>query len=304
MTFSKPFYFDNFGLHKLVWSTVHTAFCITLILLSLAGQKLTCEEIPPIVLSRKTFTIYNAHVSFKNSRMSSFRDLADDELAFKAIGIISGDRIVLKAGVIPESLPFADTDFFWHGEQESFGQTAEFTLVRVGPFVQKLKIDGRPALTIPFQSVGVDGLSENMWCVLHPVSCSQVFLTSQDAGDWVAVNHNELGQDTHNGRADAARHAYWNVRMVAEGLSSDAIIGATMAHEVMNIHDQDEPSNEAAMDMLNNAAGLQIGLGLGVGTSVEQSAAAVISALEIGRLIILDNIDNTAGSSLIMPSNK
>ncbi|MBI2435520.1 MAG: hypothetical protein HYV26_21920 [Candidatus Hydrogenedentes bacterium] len=100
----------------------------------------------------------------------------------------------------------------------------------------------------------------------------------------------------HNGRGDAARHAYWNAISASEFDAATAIEAST-AHEYSGL--DANAHNEIAMDMNNNA----IGAGLAAATR-EQMQQHVTAALAAGTLLVLDEIDNPNGSGLLKPANE
>ena len=106
----------------------------------------------------------------------------------------------------------------------------------------------------------------------------------------------------HNGRADAARHAYWNVLMTIE-MNVTTAAGAATSHERTNFQ-QDAPHNEIVMDLENNAAGRTIGSGLPSDASRTVCQNAVVNNLNTGMLTILDDLGNVNEVGLLQPSNR
>lgn len=77
---------------------------------------------------------------------------------------------------------------------------------------------------------------------------------------------------------------------------------AGTAHERTNI-EANGAHNETAMDMLNNAAGRVLVGGLPANPTRADAQTTVINALNAGSLTILDPLNNTNDSSLLVPSN-
>ena len=114
------------------------------------------------------------------------------------------------------------------------------------------------------------------------------------------MNSESLGGGSHNGRTDAARHAYLTGILTIDWNAEDAE-GLSTAHEVDNLSDS-SAHNETVMDLENNA----IGITLVTGSSMTraQLETAVQAALNNGELTILDDFDNAEGKGLLKQSNQ
>jgi hypothetical protein len=143
-------------------------------------------------------------------------------------------------------------------------------------------------------------VGELAWIVLHPQYWISAFELRDEALAWAEDNRDLLGGGLRNGRADAARHAYWNAIMTVEWNAEDAA-GLSTAHERTGL-DDDNPHNESVMDLENNAHGRAIG-GAGAAGRVPLQQA-VVNALDMGVLTILDDLRNTNEVGLLQPSDQ
>lgn len=123
---------------------------------------------------------------------------------------------------------------------------------------------------------------------------------ADEASDWAQANATILGGGLHNGKADAARHAYWNVLMSVE-MDKFTAEGAGTAHERTGI-ENGYPHNETVMDLHNNDVGRSISSELTTNRTVCQHA--VINALNSGTLWIMDDLSNANEVGLLKPSNQ
>ena len=144
------------------------------------------------------------------------------------------------------------------------------------------------------------GPGKRVWGLMNPrVALAAPFLRVE-AENYASTNSVSLGEGDHNGRTDAARHAYltgiitidWDAEH-AEGLST--------AHEVDNLDDR-SAHNETVMDLENNA----IGITLVTGSSMTRAQldTAVQAALNNGELTILDDLMNVEWKGLLKQSNQ
>ena len=93
----------------------------------------------------------------------------------------------------------------------------------------------------------------------------------------------------HNGRGDALRHCYWNARMVI-----DPSVGVTRATTIATNHENgsDNPEDEKAMDLQNNA----IGRGIGVSRGNYDLAFDDCYAMALNGTLSLINTDEDSGN--------
>ena len=138
-----------------------------------------------------------------------------------------------------------------------------------------------------------------MWASTHLNRSLTIELLKQEAINWAINNSASLGNGLHNGRADAARHAYWCGIMTLDWNSEDAA-GLSTAHEVTNLGDNG-PHNESVMDLTNNAFG--IGFASGQNATRVTVSNAIFGALNNNLLTILNDYDNNEGSAFLKPSN-
>jgi outer membrane protein assembly factor BamB len=145
------------------------------------------------------------------------------------------------------------------------------------------------------------GPDEDEWADEHPHEYDTAVGDSRTALDWAHANASMLGGGEHNGRADAARHAYWNLLMTQD-IGSFPAASFGLAHEVTDLA-QGNPYNESVMDQRNNAVGRQLARELPTNATEADSQKAVIDALNQGRLWILDDPANANRDSTLIPSN-
>ena len=96
------------------------------------------------------------------------------------------------------------------------------------------------------------------------------------------------------GPADAARHCFWSARLASKLGYNDALLLVT-THEMTTLEDPKvtDPAKkarnvlESAMDMANNAVGLQIGT-KSANASDDELKKALLEALDTVQLLVLD----------------
>ena len=187
------------------------------------------------------------------------------------------------------------------------GQTISVVFDRIGPNNEVLTIGGRVKTAVA-SAFDIQPPNEDQWAALHPVAAAWIYVSlASNAGNWAASANstNSWGDpELHNGRADAARHAYWNVLMAFSSLVGPGLAQqAGFAHERSNF-ENNAPHNEIAMDLTNNQGGLAIATALPPDSSVAQQQAAVVNAITTGSLVILDTLENSPPEGLLQPSNR
>ncbi|MDD5704866.1 MAG: hypothetical protein PHR35_03010 [Kiritimatiellae bacterium] len=247
-------------------------------------------------------------MEFQNSKMQiagQWKVVDPFTPATAQIGVIPGDMIKFHARLTP-SVTLAATDYLWEEPETGTGTGPDFavsTSPGVGAWYPvKLTVLSSTTREREIRAVHVGLTDDVSWGLLHP---NRVFVSPtvyelrDEALAWASANETALGGGIHNGRADAARHAYWNAIMTADWNVSDAE-GLAEAHERSNI-DNGEPHNESAMDMENNAVGRTLPSG---SPTRAQLQTAVENALDAGALSILDCLPNVNEVGLIKPSNQ
>ena len=137
--------------------------------------------------------------------------------------------------------------------------------------------------------------TEISWAIWNPIDAYTANELATEAGNWAAANY--PGAQLHNGRGDAARHAYWNALMAQE-------LGAATAEEAATAHEhtglnEGSPHNETVMDMNNNAVGRTL-----AAPTRAQMQTNVQQALDAGQLWILDKITNPSRRGLLINSDE
>ncbi|EAU85083.2 secreted protein [Coprinopsis cinerea okayama7 len=97
-------------------------------------------------------------------------------------------------------------------------------------------------------------ISEMLYC-LNPFNTAACFAANGHAEvASAAAAANFPSSSLHNGQGDAFRHCYWNARMAI-------YLGTARAKEIGDNHENsgNNPANEKAMDLANNATGRTIG---------------------------------------------
>jgi len=254
--------------------------------------------IPTITLPQKTITIYGLDIGFQNMKMSSFYLI--DEPTYKRIGIIQGDSLLFKAVLTPD-VPLTYEKFSWSGAHTGTGQMISTNFTYIGLNSERVTVGGKTKTAITAARV-VGAQGEAAWCLTNADSCLTAFNDGDEAYIWASGHEMTLGGNIHNGRADAARHSYWNAIMVVDGLSFDTALGASTAYEYSEL--STSPHNEVVMDLENDSAGAGIGTSLGTGVDRTTVDTAIRSALSAGTLTILDDFGNSNEVGLLQPSNK
>jgi hypothetical protein len=245
-------------------------------------------------------TIFSVGLEFQNSKMSSGKLI--DPLSPPRdvrVGVIQGDTVKFKSKLTP-SVSLQDSDYVWSGTQSGTGSEIDITFNSAGTFTEELQVLNCQARVAQTTVFNVTGPGEVLWYTTHPQYYISAIALKDEALAWASNNQAALGGGLHNGRADAARHAYWNAIMTFDWNAADAE-GLATAHEKTGL-DDGGPHNETVMDMENNADGRSIGGGSS--TNRIQLQNAVISELNAGTLTILDDLGNANEVGLLQPSDQ
>ncbi len=131
----------------------------------------------------------------------------------------------------------------------------------------------------PINRIDPDGNNdfEIKLAVKHPYSAIKVYSNAQKASSYAEKNATRLGGGLRNGRADAARHTYWNALNARD-------LGGQIAKKFGDAHEKG-PNNpgEKMMDLKNNSVGRVIGESNPDATD-EQLQGLVDDALNNGEL--------------------
>lgn len=286
------------------WRAVRIALLFAVMNLCSATDAATVTK---ITLPKKTITVFGVDVGFRNSGMTTEKVIPQPDI--QRIGVLLGDTIGFK-GVLTPPITIADSRFSWSGVQLGSGQTISATITRVGPNSQTLSVGGKEktAVSVAFD---VQPPNEDQWAFVHPVAALYIYFSLQSSAfDWAASANSTYSwgdSQLHNGKADAARHAYWNVLMAMSSIvGPDLALQAGYAHERTNLEEvSNPPHNETAMDLTNNWAGISIAASLPSNASETQQQSAVVNAINAGSLVILDDLTNSSPyPGLLQPSNK
>ena len=239
-------------------------------------------------------------LQFQSSRMHAGK-LIDPIVPSRdvRVGVIQGDSVRFRASLNPVVV-LNNGDYVWTGVQSGIGPEIEIVFNTVGTHEEKLQALGCQDSVARTTVANVSGHGETAWMALHPQYWLSAFELRDEAINWARDNQVALGGGISNGRADAARHAYWNAIMTFRWNAADAE-GLATAHEVSGLSDG-LPHNETVMDLENNAAGRTIGAG--GHTTLVQIQNAVTNALDQGQLVILDDLLNANEVGLLQPSNQ
>ena len=236
-------------------------------------------------------------LEFQNQGMSSFKKVRPSLPPDTRIGVIMGDDVKFKA-ILPSELD--ESLISWSGEKNGNGETITITFQALGNRTVTTEYAGNDIVDTTITVDDATGVGETMWGLLHPIRALSAAALRDEALAYAANNEASLGGGLRNGRADAARHAYWNGIMTIDWDAADAE-GLATAHEVTGLGNN-SPHNETVMDLENNATGR------GLVTSATMTRAqldnAVRAALNSGELTILDEVGlNGAWKGLLKPSN-
>jgi hypothetical protein len=255
--------------------------------------------VPAITLPTKTIIIYKPDIGFQNMKMASFKTISDP--GYKRIGIVLGDTLLFKAVLTPD-VALSYEKFVWSGAKDGVGQMISTNFTYIGANNESVTVGGRTKTAVT-TVVALPLTGENYWCISNPVSCLTVSADASEAQAWADSNKVSLGGGITNGRADAARHSYWNALMVVDGLTPATAIEASTAHEYSN-YNEGGAHNEIVMDLENNRTGASVGLSLGVGATRTAVDSSIRAGLDSGIFAILDDIENASEIGLLQPSNK
>lgn len=265
------------------------------------------STVSKITFPKKTITVFGVNVGFKNSGMTAEKTIPEPSV--QRIGVLLGDEIGFK-GILTPDVTIAGSRFSWSGAQAGNGQSISATISRIGPNNQTLAVGGKVKTAVAL-AFDVQPPNEDQWAFLHSAAAAYIYFSLKPAAEsWAASansTYNWGDPALHNGRADAARHAYWNVLMAMSSIvGPDLAQQAGIAHERTNLEDSaNPPHNETSMDLTNNQGGLSIAASLPADASETQQQSAVVSAINAGSLVILDDLANIAPyPGLLQPSNK
>jgi hypothetical protein len=245
-------------------------------------------------------TVVEVDLEFQNSYMSVGKLI--DPLSPPRdvrVGVVQGDTVKFKVKLTP-NVSLQNSDYVWIGAQTGNGPEIDITFNNAGTHSEQLQFLGYQTRVARTTVVNVTGLREIEWMAVHPQYWISAFELRDEALTWASNNQAALGGGLHNGRADAARHAYWNAIMTFDWNAADAE-GLATAHERTGLDDGD-PHNKTVMDIENNADGRAIGGG--GSTNRIQLQNAVIWVLNAGTLTILDDLGNANELGLLQPSNQ
>ncbi len=246
------------------------------------------------------FTVVKVELEFQNSKMANGKVIDPyTPSADVRIGVIVDDTITFKAKLTP-AIALDNSDYIWSGAQPGNGPTITITFASDHNYTEGLSVLGCPNQIANTTATRVPPPNQGTWMALHLPSAVTAFNLGQEAFTWAHENESALGGGIHNGRADAARHCYWNVLMSVY-MDTVTAADAGTSHERTNIENGD-PHNESVMDLHNNAVGRSISTGLTPNRTECQNA--VINALNNGTLWILDNLANNKEIGLLKPSNQ
>ena len=249
-------------------------------------------------LPRKKFKLHTVNIGFQSVKMTSPRVIP--HLDYQKIGVVSGDVMTFEAMLAPY-ITLPPDKYLWSGAKDDTGRIAVGTLLIDNfPHSESLRV-GDVTKTARIYIAGLIGYGEDVWCIANAVLCPDVLDAADEATIWADGNATALGGSQ---RADAARHAYWNALMVtAYSMNAQSAADATSAHEQSN-YDASDPRNEIAMDTENNHQGIFRGIDLGTLATRHVVQQNIVSMLDAGQLLILDDDGNLQERGLLQPSNR
>jgi hypothetical protein len=148
--------------------------------------------------------------------------------------------------------------------------------------------------------------NEDDWATANIANAARVPIIqdlANEAWAWTADNEDLGGsEETQNGTADAARHAYVSLLWARE-------FGGAVSKEIGTAHERTGLNrgafhSQTVMDMENNAKGITLAGTLPAGASRQEMQKAVIDVLKSGQLTILEDRANPHGSGLLIPSDQ
>lgn len=238
-------------------------------------------------------------LEFQNSIMSNWKviDPFEEDLD-PIIGVIVGDEITFNAKLSQE-ITLDDSDFVWAGAGSGNGQTITITFDEDKRYALGLSVLGSENLVARIIADDVPAIRLTTWALLNSEAAEACITLGTEAQIWAVDNAEDLGGGLHNGRGDAARHAFWNVLICVE-------IDEWTANAFTSVWENEgliagNPHNETVMDLHNNRIGRSISDNLDVDR--EDCAEAVLQELNDGGLWILDDIENNNEIGLMIPSN-
>jgi len=244
-------------------------------------------------------TVVGLDIGFKNTKMNDSKKM--EHLDYQKIGVVKSDTIVFKALFTPEWVSLQNEDYVWSGEASGEGPQISIQFNSAGNKSETLECFSTQKTAITMVK-DIPPPNQITWVAMNPQHAIAVNNLANESLEWANNNLQYLGGGLHNGRADAARHAYWNVLICVEKTISIAE-GATTAHERTSFEDNGA-HNEIIMDLHNNEMGRAVFVGMGEDKSRESCQSAVVSALNGGSFKILDDLENSDERGLLIPSNQ
>ena len=237
---------------------------------------------------------------------------------YQLVGVYTGQTAKFGVNTTPPDITPPDGFFKWGGiaSGNKFESDVTFTTpnelsedltVKMDSVTKtaKVAIRNRPEGVGEYEYAFVDHPGTSIVLFRHNIISNNGGNT--EPSTWAAAAY--PGNQGHNGKGDAARHAYWTCLMTRYG-NPEYALGLSMAHEVSA---QPSPSTETVMDLYNDDRGVEIArnhvhvTGQAGVDDFQCCRDAVQTAINNGTLWYLDSSWGTANQNedaLLQPTNK
>ena len=199
-------------------------------------------------------------IKFQNSKMGSSWKTVNAN--YKHLGVYTGQTVKFGVNTTPANLTIPNGVLTWGGLASGTSAEVNVTFNTKNTLMEAVTVSIGGVTTSANVAVRdvPTGTTEANYAIANLITTMKLMgknIVNTSGGDleatvWAASTY--PGSQTLNGVGDAARHSYWTCLMARFGSASYAL-GLSTAHEVSG---QPSPSTENAMDLYNNARGVEI----------------------------------------------
>ncbi len=223
------------------------------------------------------------------------------------IGVLKEDVIEFTCLLRPHAA-VQTQEVVWNGIGQGKGFDLSVTCRTLGTTDLEVRVKTSDPRRARVTVMEISPPNEDVWAAKHRLAAAMAYAYASEAS--TLADSLCSGHGVHNCRADAVRHSYWVALMCSSPiLGPNVAIAAATAHERTNL-EQGAPHNEIVMDMENNLRACSIvnGMNFPPEATEEQKKAAIQTAVrqaaDSGQLTVLDDLTNSEGGGLLVPSSE